>query len=184
MNQTRLRKNFDKKDYNAGASAFKIFCWYLVSTVFFRSGLIPFSSVLVGLLKLFGCKTGKDTRVKPFVNIKYPWKLSIGDYTWIGEGCIIENLAQVTLGKNVCLSQGCMLVTGNHNYKKTSFDLFVKPILIEDGAWIGAKAIVCPGVVVSSHAVLTVGSVAVNNVDPYAVYQGNPGIKIRSRMIE
>lgn len=183
-NQTELRKDFDKKDFVPGASGFKLICWYFTSTVFFRSGLMPFSSVLVVLLKIFGCKAGNDIRIKPYVNIKYPWRLIIGDHTWIGEGCIIENLAQVTLGKNVCLSQGSMLITGNHNYKKAGFDLFVKPITIEDGAWIGAKAIVCPGVVVASHGILTVGSVAINNIEPYSIYQGNPGIKIQSRTIE
>jgi putative colanic acid biosynthesis acetyltransferase WcaF len=184
MNKTQLRKAFDKKDYDCGASSFKLMFWYFISTVFFRSGLMPFSFVLVGLLRLFGCKAGKDVRIKPFVNIKYPWKLIIGDHTWIGEGSVIENLALVTLGDNVCISQGSMLITGNHNYSSTTFDLFVKPIIIEEGAWIGANAMVCPGVTVASHAVLTVGSVAVNNIDPYSIYQGNPGVKIRSRVIE
>lgn len=184
MNKTQLQKDFDTRNLNTGASGIKLYTWYLLSTLFFRSGLIPFSSVLVFILRRLGSKIGNEVRIKPFVNIKYPWKLIIGNYTWIGEGCIIENLAEVKLGDNVCLSQGCMLITGNHNYKKTTFDLFVKPIIIEDGAWIGAKAIVCPGVTVASHAVLTVGTVAVNNIDPYAVYQGNPGVKIRSRIIE
>ena len=184
LKKTQLRKNFDKKDFNAGASRFKLIAWYFISTVFFRSGLMPFSSVLVALLKIFGCKAGHDIRVKPYVNIKYPWKLQIGDHTWIGENCVIENLAQVTLGKNVCLSQGSALITGNHNYKKVTFDLFVRPITIEDGAWIGAQAIVCPGVVVASHAVLTVGSVAVNNLNPYTIYQGNPGVEAGRRVVE
>lgn len=184
MNKTQLRKAFDKKDYDCGASTLKVMCWYFISTIFFRSGLMPFSSVLVGLLRLFGCKAGNDVRVKPFVNIKYPWKLIIGDHTWIGEGSVIENLALITLGDNVCISQGSLLITGNHNYSSPTFDLFVKPIIIEEGAWIGANAMVCPGVTVASHAVLTVGSVAVNNIDPYSVYQGNPGVKIRNRVIE
>jgi putative colanic acid biosynthesis acetyltransferase WcaF len=184
MNKTQLRKAFDKNDYDCGASTLKQACWYFVSTVFFRSGLMPFSSVLVALLRLFGCKAGIDVRIKPFVNIKYPWMLTIGDHTWIGEGCTIENLAHVSLGKNVCLSQESMLITGNHDYKKTTFDLFVKSIIIEDGAWIGANAMVCPGVTVASHGVLTVGSVAINNIDPYSVYQGNPASKIRDRIIE
>jgi putative colanic acid biosynthesis acetyltransferase WcaF len=77
-----------------------------------------------------------------------------------------------------------MLLTGNHNYKKTTFDLIVKPIIIQDGAWIGAKAIVCPGVEIASHGVLTAGSVAINNIDPYTIYQGNPAVKIRTRVIE
>ncbi len=184
MKQTQLQKDFDRGTFSAGASVLKIACWYLMSTLFFRSGLMPFSSVLVFLLRLFGCKIGREVRVKPFVNIKYPWKLIIGDYTWVGEGCVIENLAVVNIGNHVCLSQGCMLLTGNHNYKKISFDLFVKPVVLEDGVWIGAKSIVCPGVVVASHGVLTVGSVASRNTEPYSIYQGNPAIKVAERVID
>ena len=183
MIKTQLKKRFDKKDFDAGASAFKIFTWYCISTLFFRSGIIPFSIILVAILKLFGARIGKDVRIKPFVNIKYPWKLNIGHHTWIGENCCIENLASVSLGENVCLSQGCMILTGNHNYKSAEFDLITLPVNIEDGAWIGAKAVVCPGVVVASHAVLTVSSIAVQNMEAYSIYQGNPAIKIRTRII-
>ena len=184
MNKTQLKKRFDKKDFNSGASSFKILIWHFTSAFFFRSGIIPFSTILVAILKLFGARIGKDVRVKPFVNIKYPWKLSIGDHTWIGENCCIENLAEVSLEKNVCLSQGCMILTGNHNYKSSGFDLITLPVHVEEGAWIGAKAIVCPGVRVSSHAILTAGSTATRNLDMYTVYQGNPAAKIRTRIIE
>ncbi|HYK77190.1 MAG TPA: WcaF family extracellular polysaccharide biosynthesis acetyltransferase [Daejeonella sp.] len=183
LKQISLKKKFDKKDYHPGASSLKIVIWYFVSALFIRSGFIPFSTIIVWILKIFGAKIGRDVRIKPFVNIKYPWKLHMGDHSWIGEHCWIENLAEVKLGKNVCLSQGCMLLTGNHNYQKTTFDLFVKPIEIENGAWIGARAVVSPGVRVASHAVLSLASVATKNLDPYSVYQGNPAIKIRDRVI-
>ncbi|TKC08167.1 colanic acid biosynthesis acetyltransferase WcaF [Pedobacter polaris] len=182
-NQTKLKKDFDKKEFNVGASFFKVFCWYLVSMLFFRSGLIPISSVLVFILRLFGAKIGKEVRIKPYIYIHYPWKLTIGDYSWLAE-CRIENLAEVTIGQNVCISQKAMLLTGNHNFKKIGFDLITKPIFLEDGAWIGAKAIVCPGVTVASHAVLTVGSVATKNLAAYTIYQGNPAVKIKDRIID
>ncbi len=184
MNKTQLKKHFDRKDFDPGAPAIKIYLWYFFNTVFFRSGLIPFSSVLVAMLKLFGAKIGRDVRIKPFVNIKYPWKLTIGDHTWIGENCSIENLAEVTIGANVCLSQGSMILTGNHNYKLSSFDLITLPVIIEDGAWIGAKGVVCPGVKVGSHAILTVNSTANKHLDPYKIYQGNPAVIVRERNIE
>lgn len=138
---------------------------------------MPFSAVLVVILRLFGARIGKDVRIKPYCNIKYPWKLRVGDHTWIGEHCWIENLATVRIGKNVCLSQGSMLLTGNHNYKKPGFDLITVPITLEDGVWIGAKAIVCPGVQVASHAVLSVGSTATKNLKAYCVYQETRQLK-------
>ena len=182
-NETKLKKDFDKKGFDAGASGFKMFCWYFTSMLFFRSGLIPVSSILVFILRLFGAKIGKEVRIKPSIYIHYPWRLTIGDYSWLAE-CRIENLAHVTIGKNVCVSQKAMLLTGNHDYKKTSFDLITKAITLEDGVWIGAKAIVCPGVIVQSHAVLTVNSVATKNLDAYTIYQGNPAVKVKDRNIK
>lgn len=76
-----------------------------------------------------------------------------------------------------------MLITGNHNYRKTSFDLFTAPITLEDGAWIGASAKICPGVKVHNHAVLTMGSVATKALAAYSIYQGNPAVKIKEREI-
>ena len=125
----------------------------------------------------------KGVVIKPSVNIKYPWNLKIGDYVWIGENVWIDNLVEVSIGDNVCISQGAMLLCGNHNYKKTSFDLMVGKIMIEAGAWVGAQSVVCPKVTIHSHAVLAVGSVASHDLDEYAVYQGNPAIKVRDRKI-
>ena len=96
----------------------------------------------------------------------------------------IDNLEEVSIGKNCCLSQGSMLLSGNHDYKKKSFDLIVKDIILEDGVWIGAHAIVTPGVKCHSHSVLAVKSVASSDLDDYSIYRGNPAEKIREREIE
>lgn len=181
--ETQLKKDFDKKGFDTGASYLKMICWYFVSLVFIRSGIIPFSSIIELILKMFGAKIGKGVRIKPCIYIHYPWKLTIGDYSWLAE-CRIENLAPVSIGANVCVSQEAMLLTGNHDYKKSSFDLITKPIVLENGAWIGARAIVCPGVTIKSHAVLTVGAIATKDLEAYAIYQGNPAIKIKERVIE
>ena len=89
----------------------------------------------------------------------------------------------MTIGNNSCLSQGAFVLTGNHDFKKSTFDLQVKGVVIEDGVWIGAKAIVCPGVTCRSHSVLTVASVATNDLDSYFIYQGSPAVKIKERRI-
>ncbi len=183
QNKVQLKKDFDTKEYDIGASFIKQLLWYFTSIIFFRSGLIPVSSILVLLLKCFGAKIGKDVRVKPFIHIKYPWKLELGNHSWLAE-CYIENLDWVRIGNNCCISQGAMILTGNHNYKSTKFDLVISPIALEDGVWIGAKSTVCPGVTCYSHAVLSVGSVATKNLDAYHIYQGNPAVKVRERDIE
>ncbi|QEC41031.1 WcaF family extracellular polysaccharide biosynthesis acetyltransferase [Pseudobacter ginsenosidimutans] len=166
-----------------GASKLKQVCWYFLNVLFFINPLNPSSWLKRILLKMFGAKIGKGVIFKPAINIKYPWKLTIGDNSWIGEKVWIDNLGIVSIGKNVCLSQGAMLLTGNHNFAKTNFELMVDGIILEDGVWIGAQALVCPGVNCATHAVLTARSVATRNLDAFTIYQGNPAVAVKQRAI-
>jgi putative colanic acid biosynthesis acetyltransferase WcaF len=176
-------KNFNNDWYNPGNKV-KILLWFIVGRIFLNTYLpIPVSLKLT-ILRLFGGKIGKGIMIKPKVNIKYPWFLEIKDYVWIGEKVWIDNFVQVTLESNVCISQEAMLLTGNHNYRKTSFDLMPAEIYIKQGAWIGAKTVVCPGVTVGENAILTVGSIATKDMETAGIYQGNPAILIKKRIIE
>lgn len=183
MNKTTDLSVYTTGDFSTGAGPLKRLLWYFVNIIFFISPLNPISKLKVILLKVFGAKVGIGVVIKPAVNIKYPWKLTIGDYTWIGEKAWIDNLAPVTIGHNCCISQGAMLLCGNHNFAKSTFDLITKEIVLEDGAWVGAYSVVCPGVVCGSHSVLAVNSVATRNLLPYSIYQGNPAIKVKDRII-
>lgn len=181
MNESTNLKSFSNIDYIPSKSKFKILIWYLVNVLFFINPLNPFSKLKIFLLKLFGAEIGVGVVIKQGVNIKYPWFLKVGDFTWIGENVWIDNLTEVAIGCNVCISQGAMLLTGNHNYKKTTFDLILGKIVLEDGVWIGAKSIVCPGINCNSHSVLTVGSVATKNLEAFTINQGNPAINVGPR---
>lgn len=174
---------FNNQNYNPGSTS-KRLAWYVANRFFINTGLLFPSIFKSWVLKLFGAKIGRAVVFKPKVNIKYPWFLSIGDHSWIGENVWIDNLARVDIGTNVCVSQGAMLLTGNHNYKKPSFDLITGEISLEDGVWIGAQAVVCPGVTCRSHSVLSVSSVATKDLDPHTIYQGNPAMPVRKRVIE
>ncbi len=182
MNTTDLSK-YDNSWYRPG-SFFKRACWFVLNGLFIKASLIPIYSFKVFLLRSFGATMGIGIIIKPGVIIKYPWLLEIGDHCWIGEGVWIDNLAKVSLGKHVCLSQGAMILCGNHDFRKQHFDLSVAPVTLEDGVWIGAKAVVCPGITCYSHAVLAVGGVAVKNLEAYSIYQGNPCVRIRGRIID
>lgn len=186
MNRKVSHQQYNNSWYKKeiGASKFRQWAWFVVNVVFFLNPINSSSSLKRGLLRLFGAKIGTGVVIKPSINIKYPWKLSIGDYSWVGEKVWIDNLAQVDIGQNVCLSQGCLLLTGNHDYNKTSFDLIVRMIVLEDGVWIGANATVCPGVTCLSHSVLSAGSVATQSLDRFKIYQGNPASCVRDRIIE
>lgn len=171
--------NFDK-----GAGFIKQTLWYFTNALFVRASWNPFMGIKIALLKAFGAKIGKGLVIKNNVCIKFPWKITIGDNVWLGEYAWIDNLDYVTIGNNVCISQGALLLTGNHDYTRSSFDYRNAPIKIEDGAWIGAKTVVCPGVIVNSHAILTVGSIATKSMEEYGIYQGNPAKLIRKRIFK
>ena len=136
-------------------SVIKRFCWYLVNEIIFKTGFFPFYALKIFLLKLFGAKVGRGIFIKPCVNIKYPWLLQLENNIWIGENVWIDNLALLTIANNVCISQGAFLFCGNHDFSKPAFDLSVKPIVLEEGVWIGAGAMVCGGVICRSHSVLS-----------------------------
>lgn len=132
---------------------------------------------------MFGAKIGRSVVVKPGVKVKFPWRLEIGDHSWIGEDAWIDNLAQVSIGSNACISQGAYLCTGSHDWSSATFDLIVKPITIGDGAWVAAKSIVGPGVTVGEGAVLGLGSTTSKDLEPWCVYAGAPAEFIRRRIL-
>ena len=181
MGKTNLSK-YKKIDYDSSSFIARL-SWYIVNIIFFKSSWFPLNTLKVFLLRFFGASLGKGVVVKPCVNIKYPWNLEIGNYVWLGENVWIDNLDKVTILDNSCVSQGATLLCGNHNYFLESFDLIIKPITLEQGSWIGVNSTVCPGVNIGSHAVLSAGSVATKDLEPYFIYQGNPASKIRKRMI-
>lgn len=136
------------------------------------------------VLRAFGAKIGRGVVIKPQVKITFPWKLEVGDFAWLGEECWLLNLDRITLGSNVCVSQRAFLCTGNHNYRLPTFDLIVKPITVEDGAWLGAGCWVGPGVKIGSHSILTAGSVMAGDMQPWGIYRGTPATLVKQRIME
>ncbi|MEJ7610047.1 MAG: WcaF family extracellular polysaccharide biosynthesis acetyltransferase [Ferruginibacter sp.] len=181
MNKTALA-GYNNSWYRPG-NPLKRLIWYFINIMFFKSSLFPFYGMKVFFLRLFGATVGKGVLIKPNVNIKYPWFLTIGDHVWIGEQVWIDNLGEVSIGNNSCISQGALLLSGNHNYTDIYFGLQVKPIILEEGVWIGAGSIVSGGSVCRSHTVLTAGSVSSGETEPYSIYRGNPAVKIKDRIL-
>jgi len=172
---------FDNSWYGSGNRWTVRAAWFLLGLPLLRCPLNPFSWVRAFLLRLFGAGVGRGVVLKPGLRVKYPCLLSVGDHTWLGEDCWIDNLAQVTVGSNVCVSQGAYLCTGNHDWSDPAFGLIVKPIILRDGSWVGAGAIICPGVTLHECAVAAAGSVVTTDIPPYEIHAGNPAKFVRRR---
>jgi putative colanic acid biosynthesis acetyltransferase WcaF len=176
--------NYDNTSYKPGKNVIVRGIWYIINVFFFINPLNPFVWIKVFLLRIFGARIGIGAVIKPSVNIKYPWRLSIGNHVWIGEKVWIDNLDEVVIGDNCCISQESLLLTGNHNFKSKNFNLITGAIVMEDGVWIGARSLVTLNTKCLSHSVLSAGSVLSSNMDAYSIYKGNPAIKIKERIIE
>lgn len=184
MNRAEVNlADFSTAGFCRGSGPFKELLWIVTSLVLFRLCPLKMSWLKSAVLRLFGASVGRGAVIKPHIKITFPWKLTLGDHVWLGEECWLLNLAPVEIASNVCISQRAFLCTGNHDYKSPTFDLITRPIRVDQGAWIGAGALVGPGVEVGTHAVLTAGSVATTDLEPYCIYQGNPAQFVKRREI-
>lgn len=178
MQLKKYRTEFDR-----GAPRIVEALWYLLEGGLLSS-IVPGSAWRAALLRLFGARIGKGVVLKPRLRVKFPWRLSIGDHVWLGEAVWIDNLAQVSVGHDSCISQGAYLCTGNHDWRKEGFDLRVSPIEIGDHCWVGAMAKLGPGCVVESGTVVSLGSVVSGRLQAWGIYSGAPASRISERSVE
>lgn len=146
-----------KKFKNQNKLKIKDIIWYCINNLFFYS-LIPSSKLRVIILRIFGAQIGDGVIIKPYVKIKNPSKLEIGNYSWIGEGVWIDNISKISIGDNTCISQGVYLCSGSHNFYKEEFDLIEKPILIGSNCWIAAKNSIPPGTIIKDNSFIKFNS--------------------------
>jgi putative colanic acid biosynthesis acetyltransferase WcaF len=167
--------------YSPGSPLWKQVAWYYLGSPLVSSYWVVGSSFKCWLLRCFGSQVGTGVRIKQGVKIKFPWRLVVGDFVWLGENCWIDNVAAVTIDSHACISQDVYLCTGNHDWSSPTFELRASPIHIGEGCWIAARAMVGPGVKLGNGAVLCMGSVAGRSLAPMTIYAGNPAQPIKER---
>ena len=167
--------------YTPTANLWKQVLWFYFGDPLVRSRWIFFSGFKVWILRRFGARIGQSVRIKPNVYIKFPWKLNIGDYVWIGENTRFENIAPITVESHVCISQNVYLCTANHNWNDINFNLMTSSIYLEQGSWVAAGSMIGPGVIIGQGAVLTMGSVTSRSLKPMTIYTGHPAQPIKHR---
>ncbi|MEO0530557.1 MAG: WcaF family extracellular polysaccharide biosynthesis acetyltransferase [Planctomycetota bacterium] len=170
-------------DYHPGRRRATQLLWYVVSVALFESGWFPLTRLKPALLRAFGARVGRNVTIKPNVRIKYPWRLTVGDHVWIGQESWIDNLADVTIGSHVCLSQRAYLCTGGHDHRSRHFELQTKPIVLADGCWVAASALVLGGVTVGRNALVAAGSVVTCDIEPAKIVGGSPAKVLADRQL-
>lgn len=171
-------RTFTLSGYDKGRGIVAQALWFCVLNTLFMAWFCP-ARLRVALLRAFGARIGEGVLIRHRVRVLWPWKLTVGDHTWIGEGAWLLNLEPVTIGAHVCLSQEALLCTGSHDHRTTDFRYRNAPIRVEDGAWIAARATVLAGVTVGRHAVVSAGTVLARDLPDLTLHtaQGTRPLK-------
>jgi putative colanic acid biosynthesis acetyltransferase WcaF len=167
-----------------GRSALVVQLWWLIQGTLF--GLSP--QFMYGwrnfLLRIFGAKIGKGVIVRPSVRITYPWKLKIGDYSWVGDNVELYTLGEIVIGNNAVVSQRSYLCTGSHDYTKSAFDIYALPVVIEDEAWVATDVYVAPGVTIGRGAVIGARSSVFSDMPACMICIGSPAKPVKPRVMD
>jgi putative colanic acid biosynthesis acetyltransferase WcaF len=172
-----------RRGYRPGRSYAYRALWLVVEALVMLNPVVTPYGLKRWVLRRFGARVGRGVLIKPNVHIKYPWHLEVGDNVWIGERAWIDNFVSVRIGSSAVVSQGAYLCTGNHDWSDPGMGLMVKPITIEQGAWVGAFSRIAPGVTVGMNAIITLGSVLLKDAQPNGIYTGNPAMLVGERTI-
>jgi putative colanic acid biosynthesis acetyltransferase WcaF len=135
------------------------------------------------VLRCFGAKIGANVNMYPSTWIYFPWNLTVGDWSAIGEQAFIYNLGLVTLGEKVTISHRAQLCAGTHDYTLPDLPLIRPPIVVHDQAWICADAFIGPGVTIGEGAIVGARAVVMKHVTPWAIVAGNPALFIKTRIL-
>ena len=167
-----------------GRPAWLVQLWWLVQATLFR----PSPQVLYGwrrwLLRLFGAEIGHGVRIRPSVEITYPWKVSIGNWSWIGDHVTLYSLGEIHIGSDVAISQKSYICTGSHDYRSPAFEISQQPVVVEAEVWLAAEVFVAPGVHVGRGAVALARSTVLHDLPPMMICSGNPARPVRPRKAE
>lgn len=171
-----LPKNF------RGRAGWYVQLWWIVEALLFH----PSPQFMYGwrrfLLRSFGARVGKGVTLRSSVRTQFPWKVSIGDYSWIGDDAVLYSLGEIVIGKNVVVSQKCYLCAGSHDYQRPDFPIYSQPVVIKDECWLATDVYVAPGVVINKGTVVGARSSVFKSLPPNKVCVGSPAVPVKDRI--
>jgi putative colanic acid biosynthesis acetyltransferase WcaF len=165
---------YDQSWYDRGKPTWFVLLWWFVQSVTFPLTLHPFNGLRCAILRLFGAHIGKNVLIRPTARFTYPWKVTIGDYSWIGDDVVFYSLDQINIGSHCVISQKTYLCTGSHDLKDPTFGLKTASINIADGAWVAADCFVAPGVTIGKNSVIGARSSVFGDMPSGQICRGTP----------
>jgi putative colanic acid biosynthesis acetyltransferase WcaF len=166
--------SYDQSGFDRGRSGGMIGLWWLVQAIVFPVTPHSWHWPRVAVLRLFGARIGRCVSIRPTARFTYPWKVAIGDYSWIGDDVVLYSLDSITIGEHCVISQKTYLCTGSHEIRDPAFGLETAPIAIGNGAWIATDCFVAPGVQIGANAVIGARSTVLKDMPNQQVCWGNP----------
>lgn len=145
---------------------------------------IPCWRLRKAFYRLVKMKIGYGSEINLSQYILAPHHISIGEFSHINQGCLLDARSPIIIGNSVSISHRVSLMTGGHNYNSSNFVGIFKPIYIKDYVWIGVNSTILQGVTIGEGAVIAAGSVVTKDVAPYTIVGGIPAKKIGERRKE
>lgn len=167
-------RQYDQAGFDRGRPGWYVLLWWLVQGVAFPLTPHPFNSLRCQLLRLFGAKIGKAVLIRPTARFTYPWKVEIGDYSWIGDDVVFYSLEPIQIGEHCVISQKSYLCTGSHNAQDPNFGLLTAPIAIGNGVWIATDCFIGAGVQIGANALIGARSSVFSSLPEQQVCWGTP----------
>jgi putative colanic acid biosynthesis acetyltransferase WcaF len=165
---------YDQSWFDRGRSGLAVLVWDIAWLLLLRPCPQPFYGWKRFVWRCFGAKIGRSVLIRSTVRCNYPWKVSIGDHSWIGEEAWLYALDYIEIGSHVVVSQKAYLCTGSHDITDPHFGLKTAPIRIHDGAWIALGATVMPGVTIGAGAVVGAYGLQTKDAKDWTIYKGSP----------
>ena len=174
-------KTYKTPKHFRGRSALTVQLWFIVYFIFFRTSPQFMYAWRRFLLRSFGAKIGKKVLIRPSAKITYPWKVTIGAYSWIGDNAVLYSLGEIQIGDNTVISQRCYLCTGSHKHDVSSFPIYSQKITIGSECWLATDVYVAPGISIDNACVVGARSSVFTDLDSRKVYIGSPAKFLKDR---
>ena len=146
-----------------------IYFWGVCELLFVTNPWQVSSAIRVAVLRVFGADIGADVIFRPRTRVRFPWKLHVGERSWIGEGVWFHNQAPIYIGHDVVISQDTLLTTGTHAHRN-DMALRIRPIRISDGVWVTSRCIILGGSDIGRSALVKPGIVVSGVIPPNIIW--------------